>query len=152
MRKLIVTVAMAAFALGAAAACTSETPTTTATTPATSTTTAATGGDATAAVCAEAQAYNATAFTAIAAKWAELEAAIKAQDTDALTKASDEGTKLLEDWEAKLAELIAKQPKAEVVTALTNMKALASGDNDATADELQGEFTKLAGAIATACA
>jgi hypothetical protein len=148
MRKLVIAAALAAVALGATAGCTTAAPTAGGTSAPATTTTAA---DITAQVCTEAKSYNETASTALNTKFAEITAALMAQDQAKYATLLGEAEKIVKEWEAKLGELTVKGPKDEVKKELTDMVAVIK-DETLTLDQVKAAYAKESAELATACA
>lgn len=150
MRKLMMTAAMAAVALGGAAACGTSSPEPSGTTQATTTTAA----DQTKEVCAQAISEGTTATAAIKTKVAEAMAAFSAGDQAKVLQITNDIKKTAGDWSTKLNELSNKPIKPEVKAALTDgitkINTLAAATTPPV--DAEAKMTEFATKLAAACA
>ena len=155
MRKLVISAALVALALGGAAACAAEAPTPAATSAA-PTTTAASTTDQSKSVCNEAVTAATSSGLIIQTKATDLKAAVAAND---LTKAAQVGAELQKtatDLSTKLTTLSNGNIKPEIKTALTDLVTTinkhASAGAAINATQAESEITAGIGKLTTACA
>ncbi len=117
MRKFMIIAAMAAVALGGAAAC-AQSPASPS--PSTSAPTSAAAADETKSVCTDATSASTTAIATLKQKLTEGTTAFLAGDTAKVAAAQAAAKQTATDWTTKLTALAAKPIKPEVKTLLTN--------------------------------
>jgi hypothetical protein len=154
MRKLVISVALVAIALGGAAACAVEAPTTNPTTAAPTTTAAA--ADQSKSVCNEAVTASTSAGLVIQTKATDLRAALAANDLVKATQVGAELQKAASELSTKLTTLASGNIKPEIKTALTDLvttinKHAAAGAQINTT-QAESEITAGIGKLTTACA
>jgi len=149
MRRMFLTVGVAAMALVGATACGDDG------TPGASAS-ADTVAAATRDACTQATALSASAATEFNAKMDEFIKAALAQDATKSEQLETEIRAKVTEWEAKLNDLAAKDIKPEVKTALSQAAETLKKHNDpsdnASVNEVKAAYVAIATKISTACA